>query len=166
MCFIRGTNTTNYQHDTSKLSSRITTLEHTPSLLSAICSLHLKLNFKSYVWWQWPRVPAAHRLRQEESFSPGGWDQPRQHYRQDITTSVSKEENMKLLTRALMMSSRTHKNRQEPVKLPCNWKAFYLPRHFQESNPVLRKRKQRCEFQASLDYQQNPVSNGKLTKIA
>lgn len=49
---------------------------------------------------------------------------------------------------------------------PCSWKAFYLPRHFQESNPALRKGKQRCRFQASLDYQQNPVSNGKLTKIA
>lgn len=47
---------------------------------------------------------------------------------------------------------------------PCSWKAFYLLRHFQEPKPVLRKREQSCEFQASLDYQQNPVSKGKLTK--
>lgn len=114
-----------------------------------------------------------HRLRQEEGLSPGTWDQPRQHCRWDITPSVSKEEKMILLARALMMSrclteptlKQQSKNLWNILSLnwPCSWKAFYIPRRFQEPKPVLRKRKQRCEFQASLDYQQNPACLKKQT---
>lgn len=144
-------------------------------LLSAICSLHLKLNFKVMQSDDTDlESQLLHRLRQEEGLSPGAWNQPRQNCRWDITPSVSKEGNMKLLARALMMSrclteptlKQQSKNLWNILSLnwPCSWKAFYIPRHFQEPKPVLRKWKQRCEFQASLDYQQNPVSKSKLTK--
>lgn len=128
--------------------------------------MHLKLNFKVMHSDDTDlESQLLRRLRQEEGLSPGAWNQPRQNCRWDITPSLSKEGNMKLLARALMMSrclteptlKQQSKNLWNILSLnwPCSWKAFYIPRHFQEPKPILRKWKQRCEFQASLDYQQN-----------
>lgn len=136
--------------------------------------MHLKLNFKvMHSDGTDLESQLLHRLRQEEGLSPGTWDQPRQYCRWDFTPSVSKEENMILLARVLMMSrclteptlKQQSKNLWNILSLnwPCSWKAFYIPRHFQEPKPILRKRKQRCEFQASLDYQQNPACLKKQT---
>lgn len=139
--------------------------------------MHLKLNFKVMHSDDIDlESQLLHRLRQEEGLSPGAWNQPRQNCRWDITPSVSKEGSMKLLARALMMSrclteptlKQQSKNLWNILSLnwPCSWKAFYIPRHFQEPKPVLRKWKQRCEFQASLDYQSaKPCLSQKANKI-